>query len=257
MRNVEIKVAELKDFAGDYFDSNKEGRWNGRQIRNAFQSALALAELDALGTDSGLLLDDITDHDHTVVLGRKNFETVANAYRGFVDYLKQVYGVNFGRRARENLWRYDAFGMPKVPNALTTRLRVADSGPPRGPPGCRSHKQGTGTESHNSRSRITSRSSRRHRSSTTLSVMNRRIRDHGICRRKDRILQQQHHQIGSCRHQTRTREEAKEGMRPGQSGFRKSRGSRTAAARRGSLDFPAGRLTTQDDCFLHLLQTLV
>ncbi|KAK8087784.1 hypothetical protein PG997_002745 [Apiospora hydei] len=136
-RKLEIKESEITQFALDYFDNNKEGRWNGRQIRNAFQSAIALAELDALGTDD--LLDD-TDHGRTVVLGKKNFETVADAYKGFLDYLKQVYGADFARRARENLWRYDTFGMPKVPNALTTRLRVAEPGPPittppRAPPG--------------------------------------------------------------------------------------------------------------------------
>ncbi|KAK8875058.1 P-loop containing nucleoside triphosphate hydrolase protein [Apiospora arundinis] len=125
-RKLEIKTPEITQFALDYFDSNKEGRWNGRQIRNAFQSALALAELDALGTDD--LLDD-RDHGRTVVLGKKNFETVAHAYKGFLDYLKQVYGADFGRRARENLWRYDAFGIPKAPNALTTRLKVAEPGP--------------------------------------------------------------------------------------------------------------------------------
>ncbi|KAK8055023.1 hypothetical protein PG993_000250 [Apiospora rasikravindrae] len=136
-REVEIKESEITQFALDYFENNKDGRWNGRQIRNAFQSALALAELDALGTDD--LLDD-TDHGRTVVLGKKNFETVAHAYRGFLDYMKQVYGADFARRARENLWRYDAFGLPKFPNALTTRLKVAEPGPPemsqpRAPPG--------------------------------------------------------------------------------------------------------------------------
>lgn len=129
-RKVEIEEVEITQWALDYFDNNKNRRWNGRQIRNAFQSALALAELEALGTDN--LLDD-TDHGRTVVLGKKNFETVADAYKGFVNYMKEVYGADFARRARENLWRYDAFGMPKAPNALTTRLRMADPAPPRPP----------------------------------------------------------------------------------------------------------------------------
>ncbi|KAK8035739.1 hypothetical protein PG991_001812 [Apiospora marii] len=59
-RKLEINQPEITQFAMDYFDANKDGRWNGRQIRNAFQSALALAELDALGTDD--LLDE-ADHD--------------------------------------------------------------------------------------------------------------------------------------------------------------------------------------------------
>ncbi|KAK8140099.1 hypothetical protein PG984_000165 [Apiospora sp. TS-2023a] len=136
-RKLEINQPEITQFAMDYFDANKDGRWNGRQIRNAFQSALALAELDALGTDD--LLDE-SDHGRTVVLGKKNFETVAHAYRSFLNYLKQVYGADSARRARENMWRFDAYGMPKMPNALTTRLKVAEPGPPtmtppRAPPG--------------------------------------------------------------------------------------------------------------------------
>ncbi|KAK7968885.1 hypothetical protein PG988_007958 [Apiospora saccharicola] len=148
-RKLEIDQPEITQFAMDYFDANKDGRWNGRQIRNAFQSALALAELDALGTDD--LLDE-SDHGRTVVLGKKNFETVAHAYKGFLNYMKQVYGADTARRARENLLRYDAFGMPKIPNALTTRLKVADPGPPvmsppRASPGPRQQWPSTGPPS--------------------------------------------------------------------------------------------------------------
>ncbi|KAK8095990.1 hypothetical protein PG999_014012 [Apiospora kogelbergensis] len=138
-RKLEIKESEITQFALDYFDNNKEGQWNGRQIRNAFQSALALAELEALGTDDDLL--DETDHGQTVVLGKKWFETVADTYKEFLNYLKQVYGADFARRARENLWRYDGFGFHKAPNALNSRLKMADPrppvemSPPQAPPG--------------------------------------------------------------------------------------------------------------------------
>ncbi|KAJ3578818.1 hypothetical protein NPX13_g1739 [Xylaria arbuscula] len=122
-RTIDINKSEITEFAIDYFENNKDGRWNGRQIRNAFQSALALAELDAWGTDDSL--DDI-NHDRPVVLGRKRFDTVAESYKGFTSYLKQVYGADFARRARENLWRFDAFGVPKAANNLNTRLKVTD-----------------------------------------------------------------------------------------------------------------------------------
>lgn len=127
-RSIDIKVSEITEFALDYFDKNEQGRWNGRQIRNAFQSALALAELDALGTDD--IFDDAVDQNRLVTLRKSHFEVVAAAYKGFIDYLKQVYGADFARRARENLWRYDTFGITKMPNALTTRLRVAEPAPP-------------------------------------------------------------------------------------------------------------------------------
>ncbi|KAI0536997.1 hypothetical protein GGR58DRAFT_473532 [Xylaria digitata] len=127
---VDIKMSEITEFAIEYFQDNKEGRWNGRQIRNAFQSALALAELDALGSDD---FSNEPEHNRPVVLGRKNFETVADAYKGFTNYLKQVYGADFARRARENLWRFDAFGSPKMPNSLNTRLKIVEPSMP--PPG--------------------------------------------------------------------------------------------------------------------------
>ncbi|KAI1119106.1 hypothetical protein F5Y14DRAFT_460404 [Nemania sp. NC0429] len=126
-RDITVDTPEITEFAIDYFENNKEGRWNGRQIRNAFQSALALAELDALETDD--FLDD-ADHNRPIVLGRKNFDTVAEAHKGFTSYLKQVYGADFARRARENLWRFDAFGSPRIPNSLTTRLRTAETAMP-------------------------------------------------------------------------------------------------------------------------------
>ncbi|KAI1126647.1 P-loop containing nucleoside triphosphate hydrolase protein [Nemania abortiva] len=126
-RTININISEITHFAIEYFDNNKEGRWNGRQIRNAFQSALALAELDAWGTNDSF---DDPSQDHPVVLGRKSFDTVAEYYKGFTSYLKQVYGADFARRARENLWRFDAFGAPRMPNNLNTRLKVAEPAVP-------------------------------------------------------------------------------------------------------------------------------
>ncbi|KAH8196619.1 hypothetical protein TruAng_009213 [Truncatella angustata] len=120
-RQIDIKVSEITKFALDYYDQNDQGRWNGRQIRNAFQTALALAELEALGPNEKNVTNAV------VTLGRANFETVATAYKGFMDYLNQTYGGTFARRARENLWRSDTFGMPRVPNPLTTRLRSTGS----------------------------------------------------------------------------------------------------------------------------------
>lgn len=130
-RVIDIDTSDITEFAIDYFENNKEGRWNGRQIRNAFQSALALAELDALGTDDVL---NESDHNKPVTLGRKSFDTVAEAYKGFTNYLRQVYGADFARRARENLWRFDAFGSPRMPNNLNTRLKIAEPvmPPPQG-----------------------------------------------------------------------------------------------------------------------------
>lgn len=140
-RTININTSEITEFAIDYFENNKEGRWNGRQIRNAFQSALALAELDAWGTDDSL---DEANQDCPVVLGRKRFDTVAESYKGFTSYLKQVYGADFARRARENLWRFDAFGAPRMPNNLNTRLKVTEPTVPPAAPPATGHWSGPG-----------------------------------------------------------------------------------------------------------------
>ena len=126
-REIDIREYDITKFAGDYYDDNKDARWNGRQIRNAFHSAIALAELEAH--------DGEGDPDRAVVLSASHFETVAAAYKAFTDYLHQTYGVDPARRARENVWRSDNFGQARAPNALTTRLSVADPRPPAPPPG--------------------------------------------------------------------------------------------------------------------------
>lgn len=123
---IDIHESEITKFALDYFDENKQGRWNGRQIRNAFQTALALAELDAHGENEEMNDDG---EDKLVKLGRSHFDTVAAAYKGFIEYLQQTYGADFARRARENLWRADTFGLPRAPNPLTTRFREVDPRP--------------------------------------------------------------------------------------------------------------------------------
>lgn len=120
-RRFDFKEGQISVFAADYFRSNEEGRWNGRQIRNAFQTALALAEYEAQG---GGAEDDADKKDPIVTLDAKHFKTVADAYLGFVDYLRDVYGgAGASRRARENHARDDGFGIPKSWNALNTRLK--------------------------------------------------------------------------------------------------------------------------------------
>lgn len=128
-RQIDIDLSEITQFAMDYFDNNRQGRWNGRQIRNAFQSALAMAEFEALDTDG--VKDDQNDVSSgreavkTVKLGKKHFEEVAKAYKGFVEYLNKVHGAGSSRRARENMWRFDDDdeSAPKRPTALTQRLK--------------------------------------------------------------------------------------------------------------------------------------
>ncbi|TGO38979.1 hypothetical protein BHYA_0063g00270 [Botrytis hyacinthi] len=114
-RNIKIDEADIGALARSYFDQYREGRWNGRQIRNAFQTALALAEYDAQGGgDSTSLTDNINKQ---VILRGSHFETVSEAYLGFVNYMKEVnHGVSMSKRALDMSYRDDEFGELKSPS---------------------------------------------------------------------------------------------------------------------------------------------
>ncbi|TGO15699.1 hypothetical protein BTUL_0037g00510 [Botrytis tulipae] len=123
-RNINFKIdeADIGAFARSYYDENGEGRWNGRQIRNAFQTALALAEYDAQGDgDSTSLTDNINKQ---VILKGSHFETVSEAYLGFVNYMKEVnHGVSMSKRALDRSYRDDEFGELKSPSWSGLELR--------------------------------------------------------------------------------------------------------------------------------------
>jgi hypothetical protein len=73
----------------------KSLRWNGRQIRNAFQTVLALAEFDSKNRS----------HESTTFLvSKKHFKIVANASVQFNEYLLATHGVDEDKAAgRETL----------------------------------------------------------------------------------------------------------------------------------------------------------
>lgn len=96
-RNIKIDRDEIIDFALDYFKVNEKARWNGRQIRNACQTALALAEFKAQGGSHQKVLEP----DAEVRLAVDHFKTVSKAYLEFTKYLKQLYGIHEDVRARE------------------------------------------------------------------------------------------------------------------------------------------------------------
>jgi hypothetical protein len=111
-----IDKKEILAFAKDHFNRNKEGRWNGRQIRNAFQTAIALAEYDMQG-DTGS--DEEVRKPRTVRLRKSHFKTVEDASSAFEEYLKQVYGgKSAGEIAKNISMRYDDFGAPPPVHAF-------------------------------------------------------------------------------------------------------------------------------------------
>ena len=81
--DLSIRKQEIMLFSEKHFKSlEKDGAepWNGRQIRNAFQTAIALAEHDAYKEGSKPRLT------------RRQFKQVANASREFDKYLKLTHG---------------------------------------------------------------------------------------------------------------------------------------------------------------------
>ncbi|KAM0149694.1 hypothetical protein ACHAPG_009242 [Botrytis cinerea] len=124
-RDFKIDEAGIGAFAKSYYEENREGRWNGRQIRNAFQTALALAEYDAQGYGDAVSL---TENINTqVILNGDHFETVSEAYLGFVHYLKEVnHGAGVAKRALDRSNRDDEFGEPR--SASWSRLEAQRGG---------------------------------------------------------------------------------------------------------------------------------
>jgi hypothetical protein len=100
-RAIEIDRMKIAFFALRYFNDHPDARWNGRQIRNACQTALALAEFEAQGNS----LQDTEDRNLVVKLNVKHFEIVRNAYLEFNKYMQDLYGTSSSRRAKESRLR--------------------------------------------------------------------------------------------------------------------------------------------------------
>ncbi|TRX92150.1 hypothetical protein FHL15_007017 [Xylaria flabelliformis] len=101
--NFKIKEKEIMKFARRHFrQAEKEGlgTWNGRQIRNAFQAAIALVEYDSQQTKDG---------SPRPTLGEAQFNIVAESSREFDRYLVSTLGAADSDIARREEWRFDRF----------------------------------------------------------------------------------------------------------------------------------------------------
>jgi len=123
-----IKDKEILRFAKAQYMRLEEGRWNGRQIRNAFQTAIALAEYDAS--------DNKSDDDHAaeatrkascITLRKKHFEIVAKASLDFDRYLNAVYGgQSASDRAYDRNNRYDDHPIQNISTSEPSSRRYGD-----------------------------------------------------------------------------------------------------------------------------------
>jgi hypothetical protein len=104
-RVLDIEDGEILVYAMDYFDKHVGARWNGRQIRNACQTALALAEYEAQ--------EGRAESVQRVTLQLRHLEVISNAYLEFISYLKVLHGVDANRRAHESGIRAPELGTKK------------------------------------------------------------------------------------------------------------------------------------------------
>ncbi|KAK6205896.1 hypothetical protein LQW54_008087 [Pestalotiopsis sp. IQ-011] len=98
---IQFDPKEIEDYARRHWRQGKRSsRWNGRQIKNAFQTAVALADWDALLYTKGKGMADGTP------LTRKHFEKVAEASEHFDIYLERT-RTSDRQRARDGGFRDD------------------------------------------------------------------------------------------------------------------------------------------------------
>ncbi|OJJ42682.1 hypothetical protein ASPZODRAFT_137069 [Penicilliopsis zonata CBS 506.65] len=96
-RRIDIDKMGIGNFAGQHFLEHPHARWNGRQVRNACQTALALAEFEAQGNSHQAILNP----DAVIKLTVEHFQVVQNAYLEFTKYINELYGTSAARRAKE------------------------------------------------------------------------------------------------------------------------------------------------------------
>ncbi|KAK4185103.1 hypothetical protein QBC35DRAFT_454583 [Podospora australis] len=96
-REISIDEKAILEFAVNYWTEHEDMRWNGRQIRNACQTALALAEFSAQGGSH------IRVHDANAKISLKldHLEVVSKAYLEFITYLEDIYDKDADRRAKQ------------------------------------------------------------------------------------------------------------------------------------------------------------
>ncbi|KAK1987587.1 hypothetical protein LZ30DRAFT_615347 [Colletotrichum cereale] len=110
--HFKIRDKEILAFAKKHFirlERDNRETWNGRQIRNAFQTAIALAEYQYMSKDAD---------EPKPSLGKKQFKSVAQGSREFDDYLHSVLGSTEADGARRDGWRDDGFMAASAPMGM-------------------------------------------------------------------------------------------------------------------------------------------
>ncbi|KAJ2985953.1 hypothetical protein NUW58_g5264 [Xylaria curta] len=93
---MDVRSSDIESFADTHCQKTKNegGRWNGRQIRNAFEIASSLARYDSLLEYEKALDSDKDATEPVPVLDKSQFEKVERATVEFERYMKHTKGYN-------------------------------------------------------------------------------------------------------------------------------------------------------------------
>lgn len=97
-RAIKIDRMGIGSFADQHFTDYSKARWNGRQIRNACQTALALAEYEAHGKGHA----SVPTPKAVVNLEVRHFGIVRDAYVEFTEYMNDLFKADAAQRAMDN-----------------------------------------------------------------------------------------------------------------------------------------------------------
>lgn len=122
---IALNKKRLLQFAADNFNLLQ---WNGRQIRNSFQTALALAEFEARKHSSNEGRDPGGSPGAEPKLSVKHFRTIALASQEFEEYLQQTHGRSEEKQAHYDKMRAEDFKDPGLRQSLKVRESSTDEG---------------------------------------------------------------------------------------------------------------------------------
>ncbi|KAI0531663.1 hypothetical protein GGR58DRAFT_492849 [Xylaria digitata] len=119
-RKLFVDIFDLVDYAKIYYNDHPQARWNGRQIRNACQTAAAFAEFEAQGKS----VKGLIDRESMVVIGVKHLRSVASAHLEFAKYLSGLYDADGSEGSTRSYLRPDAFQPSNVLASNSGQARI-------------------------------------------------------------------------------------------------------------------------------------
>ena len=123
--DIDVEAKEIRKFARKLWVEGKDKqtqRWNGRQIRNAFQTAIALAKYENAG-----------DSNQRPCLSARQFEIVAETSAHFDNYISKMHGIEIDDvweaiAARDFLRKNETPRKPTSRSAMAARAKEGRRG---------------------------------------------------------------------------------------------------------------------------------